>query len=164
MRYIIPLFVFSSCIFILFDCDHGLAPADSETKTGIAGTITYEDNWPSADSLKNLRLVVFKKYPPTDIIVEILTGEAFVYPPIDTISLAFNVTSQEYMLELPSGTFEYVAVAQQYGDNIFSDWRAVGQYDTDSDSLPTPILLEKNTFLENIDINVDFENLPIQPF
>jgi len=164
MRFIIPLVVLSVCVFLLFDCDHGLAPTDSETKTGIAGTITYQDNWPPADSLKNLRLVVFKNFPPQDIIVEILTGEAFVYPPIDTTSLAFNVSSQDYTLDLPIGTYEYVAVAQQYGDNLFTDWRAVGQYDTDSDSLPTSILLEKNLFLENIDIHVDFEKLPIQPF
>ena len=163
-RYLIGMGFLLSGILIFSRCDHGLSPADATVVTGISGEITYEDNWPPADSLKDLRLVAFKKFPPRNIVLEVLSGEAIVYPPIDSASLQFYVTSQEYSMELPPDTFEYIVVAQRYGDDVFNDWRAVGQYDTDEDSLPTPIILKENTFLKNINIHVDFENLPIQPF
>ena len=47
----------------LAGCDHGLAPPSENQRTAISGTITYQ-NWPPADSLKDLRLVAFKEYPP----------------------------------------------------------------------------------------------------
>lgn len=153
-----------SGIILLLHCDHGLSPSRTPAITGVQGVITYEDNWPPPDSLKQLRLIAFKKFPPQNIIVEVLTGEAIVYPPIDSSSLRYYVDREEYFLKLPPDTFEYLVVAQQFGDDIFDDWRAVGQYDTDEDSLPTPIILKKDTLLQNINIHVDFENLPIQPF
>ena len=54
-------------------CDHGLKPTEEESSsiTGISGLITYQ-NWPAPDSLKDLRLVVFKNYPPDNIFNEVL--------------------------------------------------------------------------------------------
>jgi hypothetical protein len=156
-------FIFT-IIFLTIECNHGLSPSDAAIITGISGIITYEDNWPPADSLLELRLVAFKKFPPQNVIVEVLTGEAIVYPPIDSSSLNLNVNIQQYLMELPPDTFEYIVVAQQFGSDILNDWRAVGQYDTDSDSLPTAIIVEENDLFQNINIHVDFENLPIQPF
>ena len=151
-------------ILVHLKCDHGLSPSDATIITGISGVITYEDNWPPPDSLIQLRLVAFKKFPPQNVIVEVLTGDAIVYPPIDSSSLNFYVNIQEYLMKLPQDTFEYIVVAQQFGSDILNDWRAVGQYDTDSDSLPTTIILKENDLFQNINIHVDFDNLPIQPF
>lgn len=83
-------------IFVHLKCDHGLSPSDATKITGISGVMTYEDNWPPSDSLIELRLVAFKKFPPQNVIVEVLTGEAIVYPPIDSSSLNFNVNLQGY--------------------------------------------------------------------
>jgi hypothetical protein len=168
MRYL-PVVILISLIFLfVIQCEHGLSPSDAkqipQNVTGISGFILYK-NWPSPDSLKDLRLVAFRNFPPQNILAEVLSGSAIVYPPIDTSAhLLYNVAFEEFTMPLPPDTFKYIVVAQQYGDNIATDWRAVGQYDTDNDSLPTAIIIEENTFLEGINIDVDFKNLPIQPF
>jgi hypothetical protein len=163
-RGILVLLVF----LFLIQCEHGLSPSDAKQTpkdvTGISGFILYK-NWPSPDSLKDLRLVAFRNFPPQNILADVLSGQAIVYPPIDTSAhLQYDVPFEEYTMSLPPDTFKYIVVAQQYGDNIATDWRAVGQYDTDTDSLPTALIIGKDTFLENINIYVDFKNLPIQPF
>jgi hypothetical protein len=168
MKYLPVAILFALVFSFVIRCEHGLSPSDAKqipkNVNGISGAIIYK-NWPSADSLKDLRLVAFRKFPPQNILTEILNKTAIVYPPIDTSAhLEFYVPFEEYVMGLPPDTFEYIVVAQQYGDNIATDWRAVGQYDTDEDSLPTPIIITEKTFLEGININVDFKHLPIQPF
>jgi hypothetical protein len=152
-------------LIMISGCDHGLAPTEIETDdaaSGISGTITYL-NWPPADSIKNLKIIVFKKYPPDNIFEEVTTGRAVVYPADFSQSLPQFVDSTGYTFPVDPGVYEYVVVAQQYG-GLF-DWRAVGQYDTTpEDSLPTAITVSTNLILDNIDIHVDFNRLPIQPF
>jgi len=160
-------------ILILFlqNCDHGLEPPKENDPAlihgAISGTITYQ-NWPPADSLKDLRLIVFKQYPPTNIFLAVTSGQAIVFPPIGTSEgLPINVDLFIYNMDIPAGTYEYVVVAQQFGDNVTSDWRAVGQYDTTGtglDSIPTLINISSNQLLENINIKVDFNHIPYQPF
>ncbi len=160
-RLIIALSVFTA---FNVGCDHGLTPPAEVPAgiSGISGTILYT-NWPDLQTIKNLKIVVFKKFPPGDILGEVLSGEATAYPPDLNKSLPKGVDSTTYVIELKSGVYEYVVVAQQFGG--LYDWRAVGQYDTTAqDSLPTAIEVPANIFLEKIDIVVDFNNLPIQPF
>ncbi len=162
-KYLILIYVFLICIY---SCDHGLKPteADQDQKSGISGIISY-NNWPAADSLYDLRLVVFKLYPPENILEELSAGRAFVYPAIGGENLPYFVDSTSFIMELNPGYYEYVAVAQQYGSDLFSDWLAAGQYDTlFSDDLPTAITVNEGELLENINIEVDFDNLPPQPF
>jgi hypothetical protein len=131
--------------------------------TGISGTIFYE-NWPT-DSLRDLRLVVFKYYPPDSIKNEILGGRAFVYPGLTKKGLPFNVDSTNYIHELDPGEYGYVVVAQRYGSDVLADWRAVGQYDTvPADVEPSAVTVIADSLLYDIDIYVDFDNLPPQPF
>ena len=144
-------------------CDHGLAPAEVEvpvSRSGITGQITYT-NWP--DSVINLKIIVFKEFPPENILVEIQSGNAIVYPPELEISLPKYVDSTAYSLLLEPGEYGYVVIAEQFG-GLF-DWRAVGQHDTTAlDSLPTSVTVLPDSFLNGINIDVDFNNLPIQPF
>ena len=153
-------------IAIFHSCDHGLKPTDSESdqKSGISGYISYQ-NWPPADSLKDLRLVIFKKFPPDNILGEVISGNAIVYPGLNESNLLFYTDTTNFIVELEPGIYEYVVIAQQYGPNINSDWLAVGQYDTViTDRLPTKITAKPGQILQNINIHVDFHNLPIQPF
>jgi hypothetical protein len=162
-RYLI---IVSVIIVYIYSCDHGLEPLESDQieKTGISGTIYYT-NWPTADSLFDLRLVVFKIYPPENIIDELSAGRAYVYPAIGEESLPFFVDSMTYVMELNPGYYEYIAIAQQYGPNLFTDWLAAGQYDTlYSDAIPTPITVNSGELLENLNIYVNFDSLPPQPF
>ncbi len=145
-------------------CDEGLGPRPVPVGA-FSGVITYA-HWPPADSLKDLRLVAFKSYPPKNILNDALSGNAVVYPAIgDTSLVPFFVDSLRYTVVLAAGTYQYVAVAPQYGPILTTDWRAVGQYVTDpSQTTPSPIEITANDTLRNINIHVDFANLPPQPF
>ena len=157
-------------ILILFinSCDHGLSPPEPEKKiTGISGTIYYQ-NWPPIDSLYDLRLVIFKNFPPPqDLFTEIFSGNATVYPEINKSHLPYHVDSTSFTVELSPLTYEYIAIAQQH-DSIFTvqeSWRVVGQYDTIlTDTIPTAVTVIQDSLLRSIDINVDFDNIPPQPF
>lgn len=158
---ILILFFFTLC-----SCNHGLQPTEENISmmSGISGTIYYV-NWPSEESIYDLRLVVFNRYPPGDIFDELGKNRAHVYPAIGQAGLPFPVDSTTYIMELDSGYYEYVVLAQQYGSNVFQDWLAAGQYDTlFTDEIPTPIQVRSGEILEHVDIHVDFDNLPPQPF
>ena len=153
-------------LLLFYACDHGLKPTDENQsqKSGISGTISYI-NWPPANSLFDLRLVVFEKYPPESILAELNDERAHVHPGFGEEGLPFPVDTTSYVMELDPGYYEYIVVAQQYGPNLFADWLAAGQYDTlFSDELPTPITVISGEILEEINIQVDFDNLPPQPF
>ena len=153
-------------IALLAGCDGGLVPTEPPPGPGaLSGVITYV-NWPPLDSLVDLRIVAFRAFPPEDIVRSVLSGQAAVYPPVqDTALVPFYIDSLRYGFSLPSGRYEYVAVAQQYGQNIFTDWRPVGQYDLDTNlAVPTPITVPPDDTLRNINIHVDFENPPPAPF
>jgi hypothetical protein len=160
VRHILLCFL----LFILA-CDHGLAPTDpGSKKTGISGRITFA-NQPADTARYDLRLVAFNNFPPADIITEVSQGEAVVYPAITEEGLPFDLDHVDYLMELSPGTIGYLVVAHQYGPSFMNDWQAVGQYDTMlADSLPTAIVIEPGKLLTDIDIEVDFNRLPIQPF
>jgi hypothetical protein len=156
-------------IFFISTCDHGLSPPPEEAgkPSGICGTIRYL-NWPPADSLFDLRLIIFPDYPPENIISEIASGNAVVYPPIsDTTHLPFLKDTTSYSVKLSPGIYEYIVIAQQHSMPKFvqENWRVVGQYDTSlSDPEPTAVTVMEDSIMHSIDINVDFENIPLQPF
>jgi len=165
-RLFISIFLTFIILVIFPSCDHGLKPTgvNADGKTGISGFISYQ-NWPSPDSLFDLRLVVFKNYPPGNILGEVLSGGATVHPGLNESNLPYYTDTTHFAVELDPGVYEYVVVAQQYGEDITSDWLAVGQYDTDlSDPLPTRITVKPGKILQEINIGVDFNNLPVQPF
>ncbi len=151
-------------------CDEGIqAPATSPTGgtgiSGFSGIITYK-NWPPPDSLLNLRLVAFRKFPPGNILTEVTTDSAIIYPPlVGGSSLPFNVDTTHYFTPASAGEYKYVVVAQQYGPNVLTDWRAIGQYDLDTNlAVPSAIQVPVHDTLKHVDINVDFNHLPPQPF
>jgi hypothetical protein len=144
-------------VLALAACDHGLEPPPA-AKPGFGGRITYKGTWPPADSLVRLAVVAFKHYPPTNILNDVLSGDA-VY---DT-ALTRNVDLQEYRLFTEPVTFEYVVVAQQYGPDIFSNWRVIGVYSDDpSQATPKAVNVSPGTFVSDIDITVDFDHPPPQ--
>ncbi|TAK58211.1 MAG: hypothetical protein EPO24_08770 [Bacteroidetes bacterium] len=154
-------FVFTIALLLQSCNDHGLAP-EPAPPYGISGTVFFS-NWLPQDSIKDLRVVVFKSYPPQNIVVDVLQGKAKY---TETLT-PYGVASISYTLmlsPLSPGRYEYLVVAQQYGDNVFNDWRVVGQYSLPADSgNPSVILVPGNKILQNINMTVDFNNLPPQP-
>lgn len=154
-------------IILLVSCNAGLEPPAKEDpntpKNLIFGTIHYvqgKSNWPPADSMKDLRIVFFTSYPDSaGLFNDVAAGKVLF---IDK-SLPFNVDSSNYEFKLPNTpiNFKYIAVAQNYGSLL--DWRVVGLYSNDGVT-PKELFIGKDSVVRNIDINVDFKNLPPQPF
>ncbi len=150
-------------ILFFLSCDHGLKPSEREIlpeyeEPGFGGTVYFKGGWP--DSIYDLRVVAFRKYPPQDIINEVLQGKAKF-----SETLPQRVDSTKYEVPADTGKWEYVVVALRYGSNIYSDWKAVGVYDTTpGDTIPTPIYIPYGKFLKGINITCDFDNPPPQPF
>lgn len=145
-------------------CDHGIEPPTSEKpNTGISGTVYYS-NWDSAGYIERLKIVFFNDFPPPpNLANEILSGNTNAFPKSLTESMPFNVDTTQYQIELKAGEYKYITVAQQFGPDVFTEWRSVGQYNqTPGDSLPTPVTVLQDSMLQNINIYVDFDNLPAQ--
>jgi len=157
-------------LLLLIGCDKGVGPKSQENGGGTTGNgtftglITYR-NWPTPDSLKDLRLVAFQVFPPRDIVSEVLAGRAVVYPPLgDTALVPFFVDTLSYSVTAPAGTYAYVVVAQRYGPNVLADWRPVGQYDLDTNlAVPSPVVVTASQTTRDINISVDFVNRPPPP-
>ncbi|MEK6571066.1 MAG: hypothetical protein AABZ61_06830 [Bacteroidota bacterium] len=149
---------FALCILWAFSsCDHGLE-LPPPVKPGFGGRIAYKGNWPPPDSIKLLAVVAFKHFPPTNIVADVLSGEAV----FDT-TLKRKVEFQDYSFSTEPGTFEYIVVAQQYGPDIFSNWRVVGLYTDDPEKIrPKSVVITKETFVPTVNITVDFDHLPPQ--
>ncbi|MDX1641609.1 MAG: hypothetical protein R3220_07915 [Balneolaceae bacterium] len=144
--------LFSALVWI-GGCEGGLEPPMEETNpTGvITGIVTYSGEWPSADSLKDLRFVPLKTKPQTaqDIIAE------FTKNPVFSNQLDYFAEQDTFLVEnVPNGTYVYNAIAQRYGNQLFSDWRPVGVYQENDGII---IVDGDSTF---INIHVDFDNLP----
>lgn len=148
---------------LIISCEGGLSPSDASIDPGFGGSVHVISKWPPADSLKDLRVIAFRKYPPTSILDDVMNGNAVF---TDT-TLALNTILIDYKIQKSdlSGTFKYIVVVQQFGLNIFADWRVVGVYSKTNDKTkPDEITVPQNAFLSHVDIEVDFYNLPPQPF
>ena len=158
-----------SILFLTPACDTGLSPLNEPS--GFSGVIRYS-NWPPPDSVRDLRLVAFEKFPTdsSGIVAALLTGKAVIYPPVGPIRLPTFVDAAEYTFStdgttLKVKTYEYVVVALQYGSNFLSDWKPVGVYTTTPGSFdPAPVRVLLHKITPDIDINVDFHNPPPKPW
>jgi len=150
-------------------CDSELGPLQGAS--GFSGTVTFR-NWPSADSVYDMRIVAFETYPSDSagILATLLAGHGAVYPAIGTKFPAF-IDSLPYTFSTTDGTnlqiknYEYVIVAQQFGANVLADWRPVGVYPVAPGSfIPAPVRVILHHVIPGIDIHVDFQNPPPKPW
>ncbi len=155
-----------ACVLSLLGicCEQGLAPPDTHTTAkphGISGILRFS-HWPPADSVHDLRVAALQRYPVQDILGEVLAGRAQY-----TGQLPYGVDTLVYKLvldPLPAGTFPFICVAQQYGPNIQTDWRVVGEYYTNNDTTkPGSVIVPPDSIVPNINMTVDFQHVPPQP-
>jgi hypothetical protein len=136
-------------------CDRGLEPPiDEPDPTGvIVGTVTYSGEWPPENELIELFFVPLPFIPSSvfDILSQfenLRTSE----------TLQHNVDEDEFIVEeVPNGAYIYNIIANQYGNNPFTDWRPLGIYSEDDGV----IIVSGDTTV--ISIHVDFDNLPPFP-
>lgn len=156
------LAAFAVTLYLSACDDHGLSPVSAVETPGFSGTITVRSTWPPQDSVMDLRIAAFRNYPPKDILSEIINGSA-----VFSDELPYGVDTLNYRVQGAelNGPFAYVVVAQNYGPDPFMQWRAVGVYTLLGDvASPSPIDLGSGRFIRGIDVEVDFINLPPQPF
>lgn len=123
---------------------------ETEPTGVITGIVTYSGEWPPADSLERLVFVPLKKVPQTaqDIFADI---DNLVF----SEQLDYFVERDTFTVNnVPNGRYIYNAVAQQYGTNIFDDWRPVGLYEENGGV----IIVDGDT--TSIAVHVDFDNPP----
>jgi hypothetical protein len=162
-------------------CDRGLGPITEDT--GFSGTITFR-NWSPADTVYGLRLVAFEEYPSdsSGIMFALLGGRAAVYPHLTTgvqasrEILGYREASESFAdtvhfvftkegTVLKELTYNYVLLAWQYGPNVFADWAPIGVYTQKPGTFePAPVFVQERRMREQIDITVDFHNLPPKPW
>lgn len=135
----------------------------------VEGVIRYvggKTMWPPKDSVLEIRVVFFQKYPPdSNLVLAISTGEAFFTDTIQRFSdsSSFRLRRDEVNKALPL-EFPYVVVALRFGGNFFTDWRAIGVYSVENDqSQPLKISVDTLNTVK-LQIPVDFTNPPPQPF
>lgn len=156
-----------SFAFLLLSCDGGLTlPPDVEP--GIAGTMTVTGPWPPEDSVKTLWLFASQIFPidSAKVVTGILDGKIVVYPSLTT-SLPYNVSPQPFQMALPPSRYLYIGVLQRYGDFPFeaTSYSVVGVlWDEENPSQPRTVTVHDFEVVSGISIQVDFYNLPPQPF
>ncbi|GIV46032.1 MAG: hypothetical protein KatS3mg036_0850 [Ignavibacterium sp.] len=158
-------------IFSLLSCDHGISPlAEQPEVSGFEGTIYFVSPWP--DSIKRTYLVVFKNplLQPSDFVItnlKYLSNEI----PFGVQSYKFSSLDSAIIPVSPGpfepGEYAYVAVAHQTTDELSlarKDWFVSGIYYSNNDTTkPGVLVIQENKMTRNVNIRVDFNNLPSQP-
>ncbi|HPI19007.1 MAG TPA: hypothetical protein PKY56_01420 [Candidatus Kapabacteria bacterium] len=148
----------------LIACNEGLAPSEKEQKTSINGIVHYingKNNWPPTDSCFAVRIVAFKNYPPQNIIQELTEENAY----FTLNSLPLFVDSSDFSLEIKNAPVElkYIVAALQYTKDLTSQ-KVIGVWSLNENKFePSSIVIERGKSY-SININVDFSELPPQPF
>jgi hypothetical protein len=170
---IMKLIVLIIICILLTSCDGGLAPPPP-IELGFSGTVYFTPgSWPPADSLVSIMIFASKIYPLDSATV--YTGlfsdppTIFVYPSMSGSLGPFLADSISYSFPLRSDTYKYIGVIQQISSDLTTRgirvFRVVGFY-KDSTNLTQPgsVIVNDNSQVKGINIQVDFHNPPPQPF
>lgn len=160
-----------SAFFLLsFGCNTGLEPLNSPS--GFRGVIRFK-NWPPPDSVQNLQIVAFEQLPADSsniLITVVVDRRAAAFPGLNARlprfvdSVAYEFTTSNG-IGLKPANYEYIIVAQQYGPNVLTQWQPAGVYTRRPNSFePAPLRILLHRIVPNIDIEVDFRNLPPKPW
>lgn len=151
-----------------FGCDGGLDPTSQPPEAILGGRLIVRGgtaSYPPRDSLFDLRVVAFRTIPrDSSIIAAVLGGQAYFTPTSVLDSSSYTITISFTESTPDPLRLEYIAVAQQYGPNVFSDWRVVGVYAADTLWTPRAVVLTRGERRTDVDITIDFRNPPPQPF
>ena len=157
------LFVIFTVMFIAA-CDGGLAPRPESEKSFLNGTIRFVkgiENWPPQDSVFGIRAAAFKEMPDSNIIQAILSGNAYFTGeslPMFTDSVNFSFEISDAPVKLV-----YIVAVWQNTTDILSQ-RVIGVYTISGNkSEHSELNIEKGDSY-NINIDVDFDDLPPMPF
>ncbi len=147
-------------VILLASCQSGLNP-EIQKDSKLLGKLIFTSgraSFPPKDSIKDMRVVAFKTYPPTNVVADVLTGNAFFTD--ETLDYSKDTVDFEITIPNPPVELHYIVAGYQYGSIM--EWRVIGVYHKGTDSI-TSLKTEKGKNYE-IEIFVDWNNLPPQPF
>ncbi len=154
-------------VLILLGCDGGLQPPPPDP--GIGGTIRFvQSSWPPADSLQGLWLFASKEYPldSSRVVAGVLVEPRFVflYPSLQE-PLPLYVSQVRFDFPLEPGSYPYIGVIQQLKPQlVITSFRVVGVlHFPGNDTIPRPLTIAGD-FIDGLELNVDFNAPPPQPF
>jgi len=144
---------------LMFSCQEGLQPEPGRFLNGKVIFQNPKSEWPPEDSLNEIRVVALKSFPPNDLVDEIISGNAFFTDP-----LPLYQDSVEFHLEIEDAPIElkYIGVAQNYGSIL--EWKVIGVYSETNDNEQHSSVFVGSSGSKHIEIFVDFNDLPPQPF
>jgi len=160
-------FVFLSIFLFLAGCDGGITPEpESKPKeAGFGGSVAFKGTWPQG--VKRTHIVAFRSPLLSEGDFNIL-NLAFVSDsiPYGVSGIVFSSLINP-QVPIKAGEYAYVAVAQSRTPALSlvrKDWFVAGVYYADGDTTkPGTLVIPDNTFIDNININCDFNNPPPQP-
>lgn len=156
---------YNTIIFILLalflsSCDKGLEPRDEAQLAYLNVRINFINDWPKKDSVFGLRVAAFKLPPSESLLKEISNGNAT----ISDLIKDYNINNKDIQFiysDLPLDLL-YIVVAWQYEPDLTSQ-RIVGVYNIINKNEPGTVKLVQGETV-NIDIEVDWNDFPPQPF
>ncbi|MGB9771219.1 MAG: hypothetical protein ACPLX7_04475 [Candidatus Kapaibacteriota bacterium] len=152
--YLIPL-------LFIFSCQEGVSPADGERESFVNGKIIVVsgiDSWPRPDSAKELRIIVVPSYPPYNILADILEGRAYLS---DTLQRFIDTIPYSVKIQKTPMESAYILASLRFGTIL--QQKMIGFYKKNPESkVPDSLYIDKGVNLQNLDIFIDFKNLPDQ--
>lgn len=151
-------------LIFLVSCDGGLAPINKEDKANLEVKLNFVkgiSNWPPLESFKALRVACFTKMPDSNIMHEILSGNAYFN--LESLPMYVDTTSVNFEIKIIPTEFKYIAAIQQY-DTLITAQKVIGIYSTTGDNTKPSTLLIDKKINYSINIDIDFDNLPPMPF
>jgi hypothetical protein len=149
---------------VMISCDGGLSPKPFSDKSFLSGKIIFSkgtDNWPPQDSTYGIRVAAFKSMPDSNIILSIISGEAY----FTSESLPMYQDSVGFKLEIPDAPVNlvYIVAVWQFSESI-TDQRVIGVYTISGNKNENSELYIEKGKSYSIEIDVDFDDLPPMPF
>lgn len=148
-------------LVFLLSCQEGVSPDDGAKESYISGkliVISGTNSWPSQDSAKELRVLVVPRYPPYNILSDILEGRAYLS---DTLARFKDTVNYLVKIQKTPMTSAYILASLRYGTIV--QQRLIGFYKKNLESkTPDKLSIDKGVSLKNLDIYIDFYNLPEQ--
>lgn len=148
-------------LFSLFSCQEGISPNDGAKESYVSGkliVISGINSWPSEDSARELRVLVVPQYPPYNILSDILEGRAYLSDTLPRFKDTINYIVKIQKTPMPEA---YILASLRYGTIV--QQRLIGFYKKIIENkIPDKLFIGKGINLKNLDIYIDFYNLPEQ--
>ncbi len=156
-----------SLVFLSCGDDSGLV--EYYPTPALVGKIKFISKVPPVDSLKSMRIGASPFYPLYSTFDSILTQGILTgkIPVTSTLNLEGLDSGDviNFTFDLPPGEYKYIALLHQYGTNFLTDWQVISVYGS-TKTIPNPksLTLTQKGKIYDVDLIVDFKNLPPQPF